>query len=184
MLKLSLLKLATFLIGLSVGGASVKKKPAVVPDNHPAMSRAASRADEILEVVESMVADPAQREAWTRSLFGWEYWEAGWFVSPAGSNDDGKACGVLQIHNPEGILSGATCEMLRKDGKLAAKVALTLLLEREKTCGSKAAAWTAFSWDGACHPQTLSIVKYRCLRLGLTDKCEAKPAPTTEPANK
>ena len=180
MLKLSLLKLASFLIALGAGGASVKKKPVPVPEHHPAMVRASARADEILEVVESMVANPEQREAWTRSLFGWGFWEASWYVNPPGSNDDGKACGVFQIHSPERIVEGATCEMLRKDGKLAAKVALTLLLEREKACGSKAAAWTAFSWDGACHAQTLTIVKYRCLRLGLTDRCEAKPADTAK----
>ena len=182
MLKLSLLKLVPFIVAVGVGGTSGKKKVETLPEDHPVMLRASARADEIVEVVESMVSDPVQQEAWERGLFGWEFWEASWFISPPGSNDNGNACGVLQIHSPERIIPGTSCAMLRKDAKLAVKVALTFLLEREKTCGSKAAAWTAFSWDGGCHPATLDLVRYRCHRIGLTDKCEVKPLAAPAPS--
>ena len=181
MLKTSLLKLVPFILAVSSAGVT-KKKPEPLPETHPVMIRADARAAEIVEVVEAMVPDRVQQDVWERSLFGWEFWESSWFVSPHGSNDDGNACGVLQIHSPEKILPGATCEKLRKDSKLAVKVALTFLLEREKTCGSKAAAWTAFSWDGACHKETIDLVKNRCRYVGLTDKCEAKVAPAVVPS--
>lgn len=173
---LNLLKIVPYILAVSSAGVSVKKHPVVLPENHPVMLRAGSRASEIVEVVEAMVHDDKEREAWERGLFGWEFWESSWHVSPPGSNDQGAACGVLQIHSPENIVPGTTCSMLRKDSKLAVKVALTFLLEREKTCGSKAAAWTAFSWDGACHNTTINLVKGRCLYVGLTEKCELKPA--------
>lgn len=180
MLKTSLLKLVPFILAVNSAGVA-KKKPDVLPETHPVMVRADARSAEIIEVVESMVSDRTQQDAWERSLFGWEFWEASWFVSPHGSNDDGNACGVLQIHSPEKIVPGTTCSMLRKDAKLAVKVALTFLLQKEKECGSKAAAWTAFSWDGACHKDTIDLVKNRCRYVGLTEACESKisPSPTT-----
>lgn len=168
MLKTALLKLVPVILGLASGAGS---KNALTED-HPVMVRADARAAEIIEVVETMVTDPVQQETWKRALFGWEFWESAWHVNPPGNNDNGSAHGVLQMHAPENIIPGVTGAMLRKDAKLAVKVALTYLLEREKACGSKAAAWTAYSTDGSCRSKPMKLVQYRCKRVGLTAACE------------
>lgn len=166
-MKIILLKLVPYILAYGTG-----EKAMSFPDDHPIMKRASIKAEEVIEVVESMVEDPIQQEAWARSIFGWQYWEASWLTRPKGYNDDGKACGVMQIHNPHKIIPGVTCEMLKKDSKLSVKVALTYLLEREKTCGSKAAAWSAYSWDGNCHKDTLYLVKRRFKTVGLSPNGE------------
>jgi hypothetical protein len=172
MTKVALLALVPYILVAGTPAKTTMK----LPEDSPTMQRAGTRAEETISVVEAMVADPVERDVWERSLFGWEYWEASWQTSPKGWNDAGTACGVLQVHAPEKIIPGTTCEMMRKDSKLAIRVALTFLLEREKTCGSKAAAWTAFSWDGGCHDFSLDLVKFRCRSVGLTTSCESKKA--------
>jgi hypothetical protein len=182
MLKLSLTKLVPWIIAITASGGVATKKHDVLPETHPVMIRADARAAEIISVVEEMVSDPVQQETWERALFGWEYWESSWFIKPPGYNDNGAAHCSLQLHNEViNTVPGATSASVEKDPKLCVRVALTYLLEREKTCGSKAAAWTAFSWDGACHSQTLDLVKNRCRYVGLTGTCEMPP-PKAAPA--
>lgn len=181
MLKEVLLTLVPYIL---VAGTSAKA-PLVLPEGHIVLKRADLKATETITVVEEMIKDPIQRETWARAAFGFEYWESSWMTSPVGYNDNGDACGTLQTHTPHLILPGATCDKVRRDAKLAIKVALTFLLEREKTCGSKAAAWTAFATNGSCPKNwVLQLVKNRCRSVGLTEECEMKPGKVSAYATK
>lgn len=157
-MKTILIKLIAGLIGL------------MLPASDPAVVRASAAADDVIVVVQKRV-EPAHREKWARILFAWGYYEASWWANPKGSNDQGAACGVMQVHNPEKYLDGASCARVRADRQLGFAVGLELLLKLEKDCGSTAGALTAYSMDGACKPYVIPLVASRCKKAGLTASC-------------
>lgn len=111
--------------------------------------------------------DGEKLEAWSRRLWGWAYWESGWHAAPAGSNDAGAACGVLQVHGPERLLDGATCAAVRKDRVLGFRVGYRLIVELVAKCGTVERALGAYA-TGQCGGAPL-LVRRRCKVLG--DPC-------------
>lgn len=143
-----------------------------LPDTHPTMVRAAENAAAVETVVEKLVSNPTERLAWARIIYVFGYFEASWLANPKGSNDQGSACGVMQVHTPEKFLPGATCSAVRKDLALGYEVGLTLMLQLEAQCGSKAAALTAYATNGSCPKGwILPLVRKRCKLAGLTSDC-------------
>jgi hypothetical protein len=159
----------------------------LAPD-HPVMIRADKTYDTIYAVASKLTQNPVERDAWVKIAFTWAGYESGWHPSPKGSNDDGAACGVLQVHVGEVIsmlepgMPGITCKKVRASLDLGVEAGLRVMLYFEAQCGSKAAAMTAFSTNGLCpvyeNPVTkvktgwtLPIVKKRCKLAGLTDEC-------------
>jgi len=143
------------------------------------MKRAAKAAEAAAYIVSYRIGDVKnptnalrQRETWARIMFVFAYYEASWYASPKGSNDEGRACGVLQVHNPEKYVTGYDCKSVRGSLEKGFDVGLALMMRLEKQCGSKKAALTAYATDGACHNWTLPLVVKRCKEAGLTEECE------------
>lgn len=173
-MALKTLLLALVSILLRHGGLPEGTK---LPESDPLMIRATANAVAIEVVTEKLVKNPIERETWARIAFVFGYFEASWLSNPAGSNDNGAACGVMQVHTPEKFVPGATCAAVRKSLALGYEVGLTLMLQLEAQCGSKAAALTAFATNGTCPKGwTLPIIKRRCKMAGLTEECRAKAA--------
>lgn len=128
----------------------------LAPD-HPIVERAisaAADADAAIRVVSpSMSAE--EREAWTRRLLVWSGFESAWFADPPGSNDEGRACGVMQVHVgslPPGLLPASyTCASVRKDRVAGYVVGLVVMRHLVKTCGGIESGLTAYA-TGGCHP--------------------------------
>lgn len=138
-----------------------------LPENHPLMTRAESCAQDVLTVVKSRV-QPERQDVWARVLFTFAELEGGCLASPVGFNDAGRACGVLQVHNPEKVIEGATCEKVRKSRKLGLEVGLVLMMQLTDQCGSIGEGLTAYAMYGACPSQgyVLPLVKRRCKMAG------------------
>jgi hypothetical protein len=160
----------------------------VLPPTHPFMVRADKTYDLIYLITSKLVPNPTERDTWVKIAWTWAGYESGWHPSPKGPNDDGAACGVLQVHVGEVVaalepdMPGITCKKVRADLALGVEAGLRIMLYFEQKCGSKAAAMTAFSTNGLCpvyeNPVTkvkggwvLPIVKKRCKLAGLTDEC-------------
>jgi hypothetical protein len=163
---------ATLLMGLLHGILRMMGYDAAPLPNDPVLARAAVSAQTIVRVVERVVPSPVEQKAWTRILFTFGGFESGWWKSPKGWNDNGNACGVLQVHTPQKYVPGATCDKVRKDLELGYEVGLRLMLQLEEHCGSKASALTAYA-TGVCGTSTfvLPLVKRRCKVAGLTAEC-------------
>lgn len=130
-------------------------------DTHPVMVRVASCADDVVEVC-SLLPE-STRTVWCSVTFMMAMKEGNCYASPPGSNDNGAACGPLQVHNPEKEIKGATCEKVRADRKLGLRVGMVRMIRLSKECGSVGAGLTAFATYGACPPkgQVLHLIKER-----------------------
>jgi hypothetical protein len=138
--------------------------------NEETLARINSAAADLLFVTEEIPEE--HRDALTRVAFEYAGEEAGFYASPAGSNDSGSACGVLQVHWPEVDVKGATCDAVRADRKLGFRVGLLRMHRLWSKCGSLAAGLNAYSTNGTCTKQPiLSLVRNRCQRAGLTRDC-------------
>lgn len=151
---LAMLALASKLVGAPALGVAVE-----------ARAKAAHVAAESALALEGLEGE--ELAAWSRRLWGWSYWESAWHPSPPGSNDNGAACGIMQVHFPERLLAGATCDAVRKDAVLGYRVGYRLLKELVAKCGSLDAALGAYA-TGQCRPK-MQLVRWRCQRL--SDKC-------------
>lgn len=138
-----------------------------LPEGHAVTLRAAAA---LVAVEAALAAEGVEGEelgTWARRLWGWSYWESSWQSDPKGSNDNGSACGTLQVHGPERLLSGATCAAVRKSAVLGYRVGYRLMRELVTTCGSVERALGAYA-TGQCGgaPQ---LVRRRCKLL--SDPC-------------
>ena len=148
-----------------------------LPDNDPIMLRAAANAAAIEAVTEKIVKNPIERETWARIAFVFGYFEASWLSNPKGSNGNRAPCGLKQGQNPEKFLPGPPFAQVRKEQPLGYEVGITLMMQLEAQCGSKAAALTAFATNGTCPKGwTLPLIKRRCKMAGLTEECRPKAA--------
>lgn len=137
-----------------------------LPASDPFMVRSNGCADDVLEVTRELVPE-AQVSTWAPIVFVFAQKESACRTNPAGFNDDGNACGVLQVHTPEKIVPGATCAKVRADRKLGLRVGLTLMLAKAKECGSIRGGLTAFAMRGECPKGwTLPLVVQRCKLAG------------------
>lgn len=108
----------------------------------------ASRAQLAAEAVQrsaARVCAPADREACARLGFVWAAYESGWHASPPGYNDDGKACGVGQVHLPPD-----RCKAARASLDVGFDEMLTLMVTLKKKCVTWGSAMTAYSMKGEC----------------------------------
>lgn len=147
------------LVATLVGSAKVPDAVAARASGALVDAEAALRAEGL---------DGEKLEVWSRRLWGWAYWESGWHASPAGSNDNGAACGVLQVHGPERLLEGATCAAVRKDRVLGFRAGYRMLVELVDKCGSVERALGAYA-TGQCGGAPM-LVRRRCKALGDTCK--------------
>ena len=136
-------------------------------------SRAECAAKITVEVAQGFPAD--RREQLARIAFVFQAGESGFVGNPKGSNDQGAACGPMQVHTPEKWLPGATCAKVRADYKLGVQVGMTLMNMLWDKCGGPAAALTAYATNGQC-PGTwvLPLVQRRCKIAGLSSDCRLK----------
>lgn len=112
-----------------------------------------------------------ERRARLVLVMGW--YEGAWQASPPGSNDSGRACGVMQVHSPQWDIAGATCEAVRADRVLGFEVGIVRLQTLEARCGSIAAGLAAYATDGRCGKQLGAAMSWRCRRAGLDARtCE------------
>lgn len=108
----------------------------------------ASRAQLAAEAVQrsaARVCAPGDREACARIAFVWAAYESGWYTNPPGSNDDGKACGVLQVHLP-----ADRCKAARASLDVGFDEGLSLMVSLRAKCGSWGGGLTAYSMKGEC----------------------------------
>lgn len=141
-MKASLLALVFAIF--STMGVAVK-----LPATHPMMVHADGCADDVVAVVTEDLPEH-QRATWAPILFVMAHKESGCRANPKGWNDDGKACGALQTHNPEREIPGATCEKVRADRKLGMRVGLRRMMRMSKECGSIGGGLTAYAMTGEC----------------------------------
>jgi hypothetical protein len=83
----------------------------------------------------------------------WGWHESGLQANPKGSNDQGGACGIGQVHvasMPDGELEGLTCAELRSDLRKSVRAQMLVMRYFEWKCGSLIAAMTAYSTRGEC----------------------------------
>jgi hypothetical protein len=153
--------IATQLIALAFPGL---KGP--LPNQHPTVLRAQAAAADLVAEVQSL--PEGERELYARVAYVWSYYESSWLANPSGSNDDGRACGVMQIHLPELAVPGATCAKVRADRKLGYRVGLATLHHLVAKCGSMRAGLTAFSTTGQCPKKgmIIKLVADRCAIAG------------------
>lgn len=113
-----------------------------------------------------------RREPLARVAFVFQAAESGFVGNPKGSNDQGAACGPMQVHTPEKFVPGATCAKVRADYKLGVLVGMTLMNQLWDKCGGLAAALTAYATNGQCPGSwTLPLVTRRCKIAGLSSDC-------------
>lgn len=140
------------------------------------MARAVGAAlDASIAAYESDVGEE-DLERLARLAFTWSYFEASWLTSPPGHNDDGAACGVMQVHPAEskGVIPPEwTCARLRADRVLGYRAGIVVLRAAIARCGSWTAGLTAYSTNGACPAKgwTIALVPQRCKAAGLTAAC-------------
>jgi len=99
----------------------------------------------------------------------WSYYESNWFASPTGNNDQGQACGVMQVHQPWIEIAGATCDTVRRDRILGYEIGIMRLRGFIAKCGSIRGGLTAFSMRGECPKTpgwTIKLVVDRCKIAG------------------
>ena len=137
-----------------------------LPAGHPVMSRAASCAADVEEVV--TLLPEYQRAVWAPVLYVFALKEGNCYASPPGDNDAGAACGVLQVHEPQKIIAGATCEKVRADRKLGLRVGLAVMIQWSKECGSIGGGLSAYA-TGSCPKKgwILPLVKERLKLAGV-----------------
>jgi len=137
-----------------------------LPDTHPLMVRAASCANDVVEITNLL--PEYSRTTWKPILYVFALKEGNCYANPPGSNDDGAACGVCQAHDPHKVIPGATCEKVRADRKLGLRVGLALMLQWSKECGSIGAGLSAYA-TGSCPKKgwTLNLVKERLKLAGI-----------------
>ncbi len=82
-------------------------------------------------------------------------------------NDDGKACGAMQTHEPQKIISTATCEKVRADRRLGLKVGLTHLRALGQKCRTIGLALSAYATRGECLKLDWQRSLTRCKLAGL-----------------
>jgi len=152
------MKEALLILSLAVLSTMGVPKSVRLADTNPTMVRIASCADDVVEVC-GMLPEYA-RSAWCPITLTMAMKEGNCFADPKcppgtpkeKCNDDGSACGVLQVHSPEREIEGATCEKVRADRKLGLRVGLALMLRLSKKCGTIGAGLSAYGTNGACPP--------------------------------
>lgn len=123
-----------------------------LPKTGALADRAQSAAAD-LELALAVESEPSSRDRDRRLAWVWSYYESSWRTDPEGSNDQGAACGVMQVHASElvGVLPAEwTCRKLRTDRVLGYRAGLRTLHHLETKCGSLEAALGAFSGNGTC----------------------------------
>lgn len=135
-----------------------------VSNVHPAYVRAETALDSVEIALRQEGLEGPELEAWALRLWGWSYWESSWYPSPPGDNDGGRACGVLQVHEPGALLPGATCAAVRKDLVLGYRVGYRALRKFVTLCGSIDAGLGAYA-TGMCR-SNMNLVRKRCIALG------------------
>jgi hypothetical protein len=73
------------------------------------------------------------------------FFEAGWSANPRGSNDEGRACGVMQVHTPD----PAKCAERRASLSAGYRAGLRTLKKMLELCGTINGAVAAFA-SGSC----------------------------------
>lgn len=136
--------------------------PSAYPANDTARAEAAA-----LDCVAAAKRFPGlseeRRTALTKISFAFSAFEGNWNTDPKGDNDKKRACGVMQTHNPQWFVEGATCARVRSDRVLAYQVGMTIILQKWKACGSLEAGLTAYGTEGgSCKNFVLPLVKRRC----------------------
>lgn len=98
----------------------------------------------------------------------WSYYESNWFANPKGSNDQGSACGVMQVHQPWIERPGTTCQDLRSDRILGYEIGILRLQDFITKCGSVRGGLTAYSTNGQCPKPgwAIRLVVNRCKIAG------------------
>lgn len=126
--------------------------------------RAEDAASDCLAAVGSLYpsADDESKIEIARRWYMMSYYESSFFTDPKGSNDDGAACGVLQVHLPK-----AECAEARRDRVYAYTKGIELGERWVKACGSVEAGLSAYA-TGACPKpgKVLSLIRWRCKRIG------------------
>ena len=166
-MKTILLALALKLLSLSLPGQHL-------PATHPIMVRADEAAKAISEKVALVYGDLSaeEQEKRARVAYVWAFHESGWQANPKGSNDQGAAAGLFQVHVmsvPKGVLpEGFTASGIRADIGMGAEAGLRLIKYLEEKCGSLRAGMTAFSTNGSCPTKgwTITLVTRRCAEAG------------------
>jgi hypothetical protein len=158
-------------------------KTVKLPDSHPVIVRATSCADDVVEVC-SLLPE-YQRSVWCPVTFMMAMKEGNCYASPPGFNDQNRACGPLQIHNPELEIAGATCAKVRADRKLGLRVGMARMIRLSKECGSIGAGLTAYATYGAC-PQkgwVLHEIRKRLKLVGVDPATPWSPGARSELSN-
>lgn len=174
------------LIAIALAILAVFKLDAL-PISHPLVTRYNGAADDAIAAVsaEMPTATEEEQEIHARILYVWAYYEASWYTNPygfpdgrvlPGTNDEGRACGVMQLHIDEinalpgwaGVLDPTwSCLSVRKDRVLGYRAGLRVILELEHRYGSIGAAMTAYSTDLGLHPWIAAVVRKRCKIAGV-----------------
>lgn len=92
----------------------------------------------------------------------WALSESSWLSNPHGWNDNGNACGVMQVQKQH--LKEATCEEVRSDLFLGFREGHRIIMEGVERCGSVKAALGYYA-SGICGGAP-ALVRARCSSIG------------------
>lgn len=166
---------------LSKSGYTPKPPPAT----DPAIMRGEASIAAIERVTTKLIPNLLKREAYAKLALVFGYYEGSWYADPPGDNDAGKACGVMQVHDPHTILEGATCKKVRASLDLGYEVGIRLILDHEERCGSLGSALTMYAMGPVLDPATkkwmcpkfiLPMISKRCVAAGLSKECRPTSA--------
>lgn len=136
-----------------------------LPEKHPFMVRASQAADHLLA---ALVADGIEhlsdRDTWAWRGWVWAFHESALTQDALG--DNGASCGYMQVMTPEKVLTGATCEKVRKDGVLGFRVGLGLMKRLIDKCGSVRSGLTNYATGKDCPTWTIQLVTKRMKLAG------------------
>jgi hypothetical protein len=149
--------------------------PEQLPENDPILIRAQEAAQDVDAVFEDESIrkrlDKNEINPWKKMTFTMHGKEASFSANPKGSNDNGNACGALQVWAPW-LPEGLTCKQVRASRKLGLRAGVIVALNfRDKCGGGLGEAWSAFAM-GRCGPKgmALEVILERCKIAGVSCK--------------
>lgn len=139
-----------------------------LPSTHWLPQRGEAAMLDAVAAVQAMKLSDADQERYARLAVVFGFYEGAWLASPRGSNDNGAACGVMQVWSPERILPGATCAKVRADRVLGFRVGLLTIQQLEARCGSLRKALNSYATGRDCPEYHIALVDKRCAMAGVS----------------
>lgn len=102
-------------------------------------------------------------ERTARVALRWQHGESSLLANPKGSNDDGQACGAMQVNVQH--IGFEECRLARKSYRHGVEIGVRMMLAEVARCGGVVAGLGAYSTKGQCGGAPMLIAR-RCAEAG------------------